>query len=146
VIRRISLFCLVACLIAAAAPAHELGTIRTFITFHKDGALDVELIVDREHLPPGFGAAVARPAPRIEGLTPALEKKVGGILFDACRGARPAFDGRPAAYRISLARAPGETDAALAAAAELRLLLKGTIPPGARTFTWSNAARSARTC
>ena len=122
----------------AAASAHELGTIRTFVTFHKDGAFAVDLIVDREHLPPGFGAAVAGPAPRIEGLTPELEKKIGGILFEACRGARPAFDGRPAAYRISLARVPGETEAALAATAELRLLIQGTIPPGARTFTWSN--------
>ncbi len=124
---------------AVVAAAHELGTLRTFVTFHRDGGFVVELIVDREHLPPGFGAAVPGPAPRIEGLTPVLEKKIGGILFEACRGARPAFDGRPAAYRISLARAPGETDAAVDAASELRLLLQGTIPPGARTFTWSNA-------
>jgi hypothetical protein len=140
VIRRIGLVGLIGVGVAATAPAHELGTLRTFVTFHRDGAFEVELIVDREHLPPGFGAAVAGPTPRIEGLTPALEKKIGGILFEACRGAGPAFDGRPAAYRISLARTPGETDAAVAAASELRLLLQGAIPPGARTFTWSNAA------
>jgi hypothetical protein len=139
--RRVGAFGLVALLMAMTATAHELGTLRTFVTFHRDGVFVVELIVDREHLPPGFGAAVTGPAPRIESLTPALETKIGGILFQASRGARPAFDGRPAVFRTSLARAPGETDAALAAAAELRLLLKGTIPPGARTFTWSNPVR-----
>jgi hypothetical protein len=43
--------------------------------------------------------------------------------------------------RIELVRNPGEDDNAVAAAAELRLLLKGRIPAGARTFTWSNAVR-----
>ena len=119
--------------------AHELGTLRTFVTFHRDGTFVVELMVDREHLPPGFGAPGAGPTPHIEGRTPAREREIGGILSEACRGVRPAFDGRPAAYRISLALTPGETDAAVAAASELRLLLQGTIPPGARTFTWSNA-------
>jgi len=137
--RRVGFFGLVALLIAATAPAHELGTIRTFVSFHENGTFTAELIVDREHLPPGFGKAVAGPPPRIDRLTPALEKKIGGILFEACRGARPAFDGRPVAFRTSLAREPGDSDASIGAATELRLLVKGTIPPGARTFTWSNA-------
>ncbi|HEV8609012.1 MAG TPA: HupE/UreJ family protein [Thermoanaerobaculia bacterium] len=105
--------------------------------------------MDREHLPPRFGEDPGtgptglHPRPykqpvRIEGLTPALDRKVGGILYSAVRGARPAFDGRPVATRISLARLPGEDGASVAAGAELRLILTGTIPPGARTFTWSN--------
>jgi hydrogenase/urease accessory protein HupE len=142
VICRISLFCLVAPLIEAAAAAHELGTIRTFVSFRKDASFGVELILAREHLPPGFGTRAAAPEPvRIEGLTPALDAKVGAILREAVGGARPAFDGRAVPARIDLVRNPGEDDAAVAAGAELRLLLAGRIPAGARTFTWSNAVR-----
>jgi HupE / UreJ protein len=136
---RLSLFVALSLSVPAAAPAHELGTIRTFVNFHKDGTFAVELVVDREHLPPRFGQG--RPAKellRIEGLTPALDRKIGGILYAAVRSARPAFDGRPVATRIALARSSGETDESVAAGAELRLVLTGTIPPGARTFTWAN--------
>ena len=125
--------------VRATAGAHELGTIRTFVTFHRDGTFAVELIVDREHLPPGFGqGSPAKEPVRIEGLTPALDRKIGGILYAAVRGSRAAFDGRPVPTRISLARLPGEDDLAVAASPELRLLLAGTIPAGARTFTWTN--------
>jgi hydrogenase/urease accessory protein HupE len=126
---------------AAAATAHELGTLRTFVTFHKDGSFAAELIVDREHLPPRFGEdRPEKESVRIEGLTPLLDRQIGGVLYAAVRGARPAFDGRPVATRIALARSAGETDASVAAGAELRLLLTGTTPPGARAFTWSNPA------
>ena len=129
-------------LVSATVSAHELGTMRTFVTFHRDGSFAIELILDREHLPPGFGTGdIAREPLRIEGLTPALDAKVGAILRQAVGGARPAFDGRPVPARIELARNPGEDDNAVAAAAGLRLLLTGRIPPGARTFTWSNAVR-----
>jgi hydrogenase/urease accessory protein HupE len=57
------------------------------------------------------------------------------------RGARPAFDGHPVETRVELERTAGESDASVAAGAELRLVLTGTIPPGARSFTWSNAVR-----
>jgi hydrogenase/urease accessory protein HupE len=126
-----------------AAVAHELGTIRTFATFHKDGTYAVELILDREHLPPGFGAGKTSGSGsiRIEGLTPALDAKVGAILRPAVAGARPAFDGRAVPVRIELVRNPGEDDGALASAAELRLLLTGRIPAGAKAFRWSNAVR-----
>ena len=127
-------------LVSATVSAHELGTIRTFVTFHRDGSFAAELILDREHLPPGFGTGdIAREPVRIEGLTPALDRKVGAILRQAVGGARPAFDGRPVPARIELVRNRGEDDDAIAAAAELQLLLTGRIPAGARTFTWSNA-------
>ena len=51
--------------------AHELGTIWTNVTFHRDGRYEAVLRVDREHLPPGF----------------ALDSVPGG--------ARAYFDGRP---------------------------------------------------
>src|SRR5512143_3144495 len=56
------------------AAAHELGAIRTTARFQRSGRYAVELIVDREHLPPGFAA-----------------RPVG----DLARGTRIAFDGRP---------------------------------------------------
>jgi hypothetical protein len=128
--------------LATTASAHELGTIRTFVTFHRDGSFAVELILDREHLPPGFGngAATWGPVP-IEALTPELDARVGAILRTAVAEARPAFDGRAAPAQIELVRNPGEDDQTLASAPELRLRLAGKIPAGARTFTWSNAVR-----
>ncbi len=126
-------------LVAAAISAHELGTIRTFATFQRGASFTVELILDREHLPPGFGKGEeVRPPVRIQGLTPALDAKVGALLGPAVRGARPAFDGRAVPFRIELVRNSGEDDAAVAAAAELRLRISGRIPAGAHAFTWSN--------
>jgi hydrogenase/urease accessory protein HupE len=140
--RWVGAFGLVAVLLAMTADAHELGTIRTFVTFRKDGSFATELILDREHLPPGFGTGEAAEAPvRIEGLTPEVDAKLGAILREAVAGARPAFDDLAVRARIGLVRNPGEDDKAVAAAAELRLLLTGRIPGGARTFTWSNAVR-----
>jgi hypothetical protein len=123
--------------------AHELGTIRTFATFHKDGTFAVALILDRERLPPGLGTGGAGKggSVRIEGLTPALDAKVGAILRPAVAGARPAFDGRAVSARIERVQNPGDKDDAVAAAPELRLRLTGRIPAGSRTFTWSNAVR-----
>ena len=128
--------------VSATVSAHELGTIRTFVTFRRDASFAIELILDREHLPPGFGTGDgSKRSVRIEGLTPELDLKVGAILRQAVGGARPTFEGRPVPARIELVRNPGEDDDAVAAAAELRLLLTGRIPAGARTFTWSNAVR-----
>jgi hydrogenase/urease accessory protein HupE len=153
VIPRISVLGALVFLTATAVLPHELGAIGTFVTFHRDGTFVVELVVDREHLPlffgedrpeniAGTGPTDLHPRPnepfRIEGLTPALDRNIGGILYAVVRGARPAFDGRPVATRIKLARTAGESDASVAAAPQLRLILTGTIPPGARAFTWSN--------
>jgi hypothetical protein len=154
VIPRISVLGALVFLTATAVLPHELGAIGTFVTFHRDGTFIVELVVDREHLPlffgedrpenvAGTGPTGLHPHPhkqpfRIEGLTPALDRKIGGILYAVVRGARPAFDGRPVATRIELARTAGESDASMAAAPQLGLILTGTIPPGARAFTWSN--------
>jgi hypothetical protein len=129
-------------IVSATVSAHELGTLRTFATFHKDGSFAVELILDREHLPPGFGTAETSTASvRIGGLTPALDARVGAILRAVVAGARPAFDGREVPVRIELVRNPSEDDDAVVAAAEVRLRLTGKVPAGARTFTWSNPVR-----
>jgi hydrogenase/urease accessory protein HupE len=128
-------------LTATAVLPHELGTVRTSVVFHRDGTFAVELVVDREHLPLFFGEDRPEKEPvRIEGLTPGLDREIGGILHAVARSARPAYDGHPVATRIELARNAGESDASVAAGSQLRLVLTGTIPPGARAFTWSNTA------
>jgi hydrogenase/urease accessory protein HupE len=127
---------------AAAAPAHELGTIRVTARFHKGGAYEIDAIVDREHLPPGFGVggAIDPRLGKIENLTPELERQLGGVIAAALNGARIAFDGRPAAARVALVLPEGGA-AKAADSAELTLRLSGEVPGGAKTFTWSNAVK-----
>src|SRR5262245_36803884 len=75
--------------LAAGAVAHELGTIRVSVRFQKDGTYIVDAVVDRQHLPPGFGAsgtAIQNRFQPIENLTPDLEKRLGPLLADAING------------------------------------------------------------
>lgn len=127
--------------LAAGAAAHELGTIRVVARFEKGGRYEIDATVDRQHLPPGFSAGAALD-PRFGGianLTPDVEQRIGGVLGAALNGSRIAFDGKT--VRPSAALVPPEAGvAASAAAPELTVRLTGAVPPGARTFTWSNAA------
>src|SRR4029453_15475639 len=74
--------------------AHELGTIRVSVRFQKDGTYIVDAIVDRQHLPPGFGAsgsAIPKRFEPVENLTPELEKRIGPLIADAINGATITF-------------------------------------------------------
>jgi hydrogenase/urease accessory protein HupE len=116
-----------------SASGHELGTIRTFVTFSR-GTYSIDVIVDREHLPPGFAAAPAPSSPRIRNLRPAEAPAVARILTEVLRNSRVAFDGRPAVPEAEWADPdPG--------ASQPVLRLTGAIPGGARSFTWSNGLR-----
>lgn len=120
----------------SVARAHELGTLRTTVTFEKSGSWTAEIIVDREHLPPGFGAGGRLPTRYgpIAGLSREAESGAGPALASVANAAHPFFDGRPAAVeRVELARSAGPPS-------EWRLRLSGPIPGGARTFAWSNRA------
>jgi hypothetical protein len=139
----------VAVLLLGGTPcfAHELGNIRARIVLEKGGGFRVRLVVDREHLPPGFGAdAPASAGPRIEDLPEELEPRLGGILRAAARGARISYDGSPAPFRARLVRPEGMTQpeavAHLAQTAEVSLELSGEAPPGAREFTFANSAQT----
>lgn len=116
--------------------AHELGTIRTTATFHRDGTYDVLVVIDREHLPFAFGAGggVAMRYGPIHGLPAAASGKAIAILAEIVDDSAIAFDGRPAAPRARWVK--GDM-----ASAELAVRLEGRTPPAARTFTWSNSAR-----
>jgi len=123
---------------AGAVPAHELGTIRVFVQFQKDGKYRIDAVVDRQHLPPGFGTGSTRPHDRIENLTSELDTRVGALVAGAIDGAQIAFDGRRVMPRVTLVLPEGGASA-VPDAPELTLRLSGDIPPGAKTFTWSNA-------
>ncbi len=120
---------------AAGARAHELGTIRTFATLARDGSYAVEVFIDREHLPPGFAADAAPTREPIRGLSRELAgRPAGRILAQVERHCRVLFDGRAVTSRASWKNPDPET-------AEPVLLLTGSIPPGAKTFTWSNTLK-----
>jgi HupE / UreJ protein len=126
--------------LAVSAAAHELGTIRVFVRFEKGGGYTVDAIVDRQHLPPGFGTTLsARPYEKIENLTPQLDPRIHALVAGAINGAQLRFDGKPVRPdKVELVLPPGGA-AAVPDAPELTLRLSGDIPPGAKTFTFRNA-------
>jgi hypothetical protein len=127
--------------VSGRALAHELGTVRVVARFEKGGRYEIDAIVDRQHLPPGFGAGVSLDARSgaVASLSSDLARSIGGVLAAATGGVRIAFDGR--AVRPSAALVPPEGGLAVAAAPELTVRFSGPVPPGAKTFTWSNAVR-----
>ena len=126
-------------LVSGTLGAHELGTIRTYATFQKSGEYEVNVIIDREHLPPGFASSAQPPRISIRGLRWDPGDKAARILSDVLNHSRIAFDGRPVEPRAAWQN-PDH------AAAELVLQMTGTIPGGAKTFTWSNSLRVGCTC
>jgi len=122
-------------LVARSATAHELGTIRTYAVFAKDGTFRVEVFIDREHLPPGFASSAAPPQRPIRGLSPALARgRAGQILAEVRNQSHVRFDGRETVMDAEWIHPDP-------AAAELVLRLTGAIPGGARSFTWSNGLK-----
>ena len=125
----------------ALLSGHELGTIRVSVRFQKDGTYIVDAIVDRQHLPPGFGAAGTPTSKRfepVENLTPELEKRIGPLIADAVNGATITFDGKPVFPPVALVLPEGGA-AAVPDAGEITIRFKGEIPGGAKTFHWQNA-------
>ncbi len=121
-------------LVFSTALAHELGTIRTYATFQKGGEYEVRVFIDREHLPPGFASSPAPPRIPIRGLQWDPGDKAGRILSEVLNHSRIAFDGRAVEPRAAWENPDP-------AAAELVLRMTGTIPGGAKTFTWSNSLK-----
>jgi hypothetical protein len=65
--------------------AHELGLVQVEATFKKDGMYDVDLLVDREHLPLQVSGAAMSPDAFLRGI------ESSAIL---------SFDDKPAAHGI----------------------------------------------
>lgn len=125
-----------------SAQSHELGTIRVTVRFRKGGAYEIAAIVDREHLPPGFGASatIDPQVGKIENLTPDLEARIGSLVAASINGVRIAFDGKSVFPAVALVLPEGGA-AAVANASELTLQFSGEIPGGSKTFRWSNAVK-----
>ncbi len=124
--------------VAVSAGAHELGTLRTTVSFSKNGTWAAEITIDREHLPPGFGRGEGpstAAASRIEGLPPALPPAAISVLATIARDAHAFFDGRPVEPERREWVSPEKPDA------EWKIRLAGSIPGGARTFAWESASR-----
>jgi hydrogenase/urease accessory protein HupE len=118
---------------AADLRAHELGTIRTYADFHRDGRFSIEIFIDREHLPPGFAASAVLSRTPIRGLSASLERApVGRILAEVANHSAVFFDGRPVPFELAWKNPDS-------AAAESILQLAGDVPGGARVFVWKNS-------
>src|SRR6516164_4610545 len=89
-------------LVAPAAFAHELGTIRVNAEFRKDGTYAIDAIVDREHLPPGYDRGETID-PRY-GAVGNLGPEFIGLVAHAINGVEIAFDGRPVRPRVEVVR------------------------------------------
>jgi HupE/UreJ protein len=117
------------------ASAHELGTIRTYATFEKGGTYLVEVIIDREHLPPGFSAEAAPAKQTIRGLSAEVAREnAGKVLSHVFNHSRVLFDGKDVRFNAEWSNPDP-------ASAELVLALRGEIPGGAKTFTWVNSLK-----
>lgn len=98
---------------ALPARAHELGKVQVYATFHKDGTYEIEVPVDPEHLGPEDGPIEPFLRAFAESAVVAFD---GQAVKPDARIEPPNPSGRP-----------GRT-----------LRLSGTIPGGARTFTWKS--------
>ena len=121
-------------LVARAAASHELGTLRTYVTFRRDGRYEVEVYVDREHLPPRFAESAEAPRLPIEGLRSDPADRVSRILSEVVNASKVSFDGRVVVPRVEWKQPD-------AAAAELVLRMTGEIPSGAKAFNWGNSLK-----
>lgn len=126
--------------LGGSALAHELGTIRVTARFRKGGAYEIDAIIDRQHLPPGYGAgrSIDPGLGPVANLGTDLSARIGGVVGAAIDGARVAFDGKTVRPAIAFVLPEGGA-AAVLDAPEWTLRFSGDAPPGAKTFTWSNA-------
>lgn len=122
---------------AGRAEAHTLGKVQVYATFLKDGTYQIDLVADEEHLGPedtGGPAGATRYGP-IEGMSGEVDQRFGRFFHALVDGAAIAFDGQPVRPRAELL--PLDPDAP---PGRMTVRLRGPIPGGARTFTWSESA------
>ncbi len=144
-VRPLAALLILVALVAAPAAAHELGVIQVNATFRPDATYHLAITVDEEHIPPSLPSAVpARPAAEtrhgtIAGLAgPGITPRLAGFLQALVDRSTVTFDGRPADPReLRFAPAGPPSDDPFAPVPRPTLHLMGTIPGGARTFTWS---------
>jgi hydrogenase/urease accessory protein HupE len=119
---------IVALLSGIGVHAHEIGTTRVSVLFHKGGMYDIEIVTDAATLVEKLEGAVTRPA-RLQDSLESLDEKFRQRV-------KVSFDGSEVRPAIAYSVARG-TDAALAPIATIRLT--GQVRPDAHHFTWTYA-------
>jgi hydrogenase/urease accessory protein HupE len=137
---RPSLAALLGLFLSVALQAHELGVIQVTATFRGDATYHLAIAIDEQHIPelpaPGHPPGETRWG-RIQGLTPPLQERIGELAQALADHSAIVFDGRPAPPRTLRVAEPPPTEDPFAPAPRPTLHLKGRIPGGAQTFTWS---------
>lgn len=120
-------------LLAAAGPraaAHQEAIAQVGITFSRDATYRLDIVLEAEHLPPA--PSTSGPGPRIEGMTPDLDRRFGPFLRAFLERGALSFDGRRVRPGSAALLAEGDSDPAP------RLRLEGTVPTGTRAFTFAS--------
>ncbi len=112
---------------------HGLGAVQADITFRKDGTFIMDVQVDPEHLPASLNP--------FAGLPPvATEQEMArhrlAFQTDFLAQLALSFDGKNSTFHLEPLPSPGSTDPA--AAWRFAFRLTGSVPGGARRFTWSH--------
>jgi hypothetical protein len=121
------------------AGAHELGKIQAYATFLKDGTYQVDLVTDEEHLTTrdAGGPSGETRYGVIQRIPEEVDRRFGRFFRSLVDGATISFDGEP--VRPAAEFVPPDPDAP---PGRVAVRLRGPIPGGARTFTWSETARA----
>lgn len=119
---------------AGRADAHRLGKAQVHATFLRDGTYRIDLVAEEDHL---TSKDTGGPAGRtrygaIRGMPEDVDRRFGRFFRGLVDGAEIAFDGRPVRPRVEFP--PPEAGAP---PGRMVVRLRGRIPGGARTFTWS---------
>ena len=128
--------------LGGAAPlcAHEMGAMQVRVEFSKAGSFRAEFRLDPEHAPPLGGAAPFERTRlgKIEGITSSIDPQLAQFAQQVLEGSRLAFDDREVRpERIAFASDPTDPNDPFAAPPRPFLEVRGKIPAGTATFTYS---------
>jgi HupE / UreJ protein len=113
--------------------AHEIGTTRVSAVFHDGRTYDIEIVTDASSLVEKLQSSTGA-APNVPTTAPALESGLAGFTDTFAARCRVSFDGSPVRPSTFFSVPPG-ADGIFSPVATIRLT--GTMPPGARLFTWT---------
>jgi hydrogenase/urease accessory protein HupE len=123
------------------AGAHELGTVQVDATFLRDGTYRIEAAVDLEHLRIGLGPdhTLDGSIARLRPVAPEIRRRYGQFVRDYLIRTVVAFDGVQVQPEVESIETGTASSNAGVQRPVLTLRYAGPIPPGARSFLWSNS-------
>ena len=119
--------------IAWHAGAHGLGAVQADITFRKDGSFIMDVQVDPEHLPGSLNPFTGLPPVVTEQ---ELLRRKTAFQSDFLAQLNLSFDGVKQIFKVEPLPSPDAADPG--ASWHFAFRLTGSIPSGARQFTWSH--------